>query len=286
MCDTLTKRITVGVIRSVLPVLYIVFFAGFISRHTSDEASQLDIFRRFFLVASNVTFLLIPIYCIVLTITNKLKWFALLPEIFFSLMTCFWSTIYHMCDAGPETTKMCAMDWQNMYYLDFIFSFQIIHLVFVYSPHFNMVAFTLKCIYLTIMLIANVIYVKTYYNGPFDKYFYLLHVICGVVTFIGRLLYLWFTDSFSHEMKYHFDYRIGIPAFICAVIGAGFKIGTPDDFTDYWWGHSLWHIFIGLAIYFAFAMYDITGFLWCIPKKPCPECDNDSEVITYQDSPV
>lgn len=280
----ISQRVIIGLIRSALPIMYIIFFSTFISlKVESDETTKYDIFKRVFLVDSNVTFLLIPIYCIVLTIQNKLKWFALIPEIIFSTMTCLWSSLYHMCDAGPEYTKICVFEWKSLYYLDFIFSFQIIHILFVYSPVFTPLTYILKSFYLTLTFIVNVIYIQTYYNGPFDKYFYLLHVVCGFITLFGRIIYLWATDNFSHEMKNHFDFRIGIPAFILAIAGICFKVLTPNNFDEYWWGHSLWHITIGLSIYFAFAMYDISPFLWCIKEKKCHECNFDNQ---YHASPV
>jgi hypothetical protein len=259
---------------NIVPVITAVVLGIVIKMGSGDDATDYDVFKRFVLVASNVFFLYIPIYCVKFTLQKPIPFFSLIPEIIFSTLTCACSTVYHMCDSGPKNTNICLATWQGLYYLDFIFSFQILHVVFVYSPYFTWATFLLKCLYLSIILSTNIAYVTTYYNGPFDKWFYLFCAVCGFVTLAGRIIYYKYCDKqMPHMLEYHFNWRIGLTALICAIIGIVFKVATPDQYDYYWWGHALWHLFIAFGIYFSFVMYD--SFL-CTDKESCPVCDNDN----------
>jgi hypothetical protein len=240
----------------------------------SETCTSYEIFQRVWLVASNIVFILPVIYCILLTIRNKLAWYSLIPEMFFSFITMICSTLYHMCDNGT-CGIVCVTEWKTLYNLDFIFSYQIIHIVFMYTTEAKFTLF--KIIYLLAALVANIIFILSYKGTDFDNYFYLIIAISGLIITIGRLIYLWYTNKLTHMMKEHFDLRAGTLALICCIIGVLAKILTPNEFYYYWWGHSIWHIFIGLAILFAFNMYDIYPLLCCLKKKPCFECENQRD---------
>jgi hypothetical protein len=212
-----------------------------------------------------------------LTIRQKLKWYSLIPEMAFSLATMIFSLLYHMCDAGHSCSKICVADWELLYKLDFIFSYQIIHIVITYTTNYKLTAF--KSIYLIMTLVGNAIYVNVYKDRGFDNYFYIIIIGVGILMTLCRFLYLYQTNNLTHEMKHHFDYRAIILASLCAVIGLLFKFLTPGEYDYYYWGHSLWHIFISLAIYFALNIYDLSPMLCgCVKKTQCAECENEDIV--------
>lgn len=279
MCSKSTKRIIINLFRSLPIIFYIVLLTSYIVKHVAPSATIFEIFQRCFLVESNVAFLFIPIYCIILTIEDKLNWYALIPEMILSIMTCLWSTMYHMCDSGPTSTQICAFQWESLYKLDFIFSFEIIHIVFAYSPNPPFPIFCLKTLYLTLTTVGNIIYVNTYYNGSMNIGFYACNVALGVAVTIFRFIYLWCTGDISHEMKDHFNIWVGMIALIDLAIGVFCKIATPNSFNYYWWGHAGWHIFIAQAIYFTFAMFDIRPLFCCFKGKKCPPCEAQNGTV-------
>jgi predicted membrane channel-forming protein YqfA (hemolysin III family) len=102
-------------------------------------------------------------------------------------------------------------------------------------------------------------------------------VLVAILLVIGQVIYLWKTDQLYTDLKYHFDWRSGIPALICGIIGLVFFLLPGNG--EYWLLHSFWHIFIALAIFFEFMMYDI-DLLCCCIKKPicnCPNCHSEGD---------
>lgn len=237
----------------------------------TDECTPIDYFNRASLVASNIVFIFTTIYCIDLTITRKLKWYSLIPEMFFTSAITVVSAMYHLKDSGDDCTRVDSGDITTLHRLDFIFSYQIIHVVFTYTTDYSLTLY--KSIYLLLTLAANTIYVMQYDDSGYDNEFYAAIVACGVVVTIIRFLYMifWKHDLIA-EMRDHFDLRAGIPALICTVIGFACKImsNKATTFTLYAQNHSEWHFFIGMAIYFVFNMYDIRP-LCCRIKKQIDE---------------
>jgi hypothetical protein len=228
--------------------------------------TNIDYWKRAFLIVSNIIFLGVPIYSIGLTIKNKIKKYILLPEIFFSSSIFVISSLYHFCDGGPSCSKYCILDWNILYYLDFIFSYQIVYIVFSYTVEQNL--FIYKVIYLTIMLGINSIY-TIYLQEKYDEYYnYGIIVFNGIIVNILRFIYFYKINKINLYIKYHFDLRAVVFGLVFSIMGFSAKILTPSDFnTYYWWGHSLWHIFIGLAIFFAFNIYDMSILFGCCIKK-------------------
>jgi hypothetical protein len=229
-----------------------------------------DYGHRAFLVGSNAIFLLNTIYCIILTVKYSLEWYSLIIETSIPLITGTLSAIYHLCDAGPGCSRICVTDWNTLYRLDFIFSYQIIHVVFTFSTDNKITYF--KFLYHLAALLANIIFVNTYKELGFENYFYVIILCAGFLITIGRFIYLFNNHEFCHKFKYHFNFIAVSLALVCSLIGFFFKFYTSDEFTYYWWGHSLWHIFIGLGIFFAMNIYDLQA-LFCINRNiECPVC--------------
>lgn len=226
------------------------------------SCDSFELFKRWFLVVSNFFFPLISVYAITLTVQNKtLRWFDLTPEIILPIITCIVSALYHRCDDSAYCSAYCITDWIILYKLDFIFAYQMIPLAAAYAVEHRFTPY--KIIFHILTFLANIIFVNTYQqSGQFDGQWYGILVGCVLFFTLIRFIWLYCTNSLTEEMKDHFDWRAGIIALTCAIIGFVFK-WLPTNDGQYWWMHSLWHIFIAFAIFFEFNMYDFTALLCC-----------------------
>lgn len=179
-----------------------------------------------------------------------------------------------MCDDADKCTKICVITWDTLYRIDFILSFQMITVVATYSVNTGFVIY--KILILLATLISNTIYVVKFkkYDTNDNPYIGVLIAIAFVAIVI-QCVYLWKKGKLCNDLKYHFDWRVGIIALVCAVIGIYLFLSSRND-DKYWLLHSFWHIFIALAIFFEFMMYDIYEFCCCIDKSQCecPECSD------------
>jgi hypothetical protein len=268
ICENISKRticIIIGMI--VVPIIYffLVTIPIIIKSHNSN-ATDFETFQRIFLVSSNVSLLYPTIYCCIHTIlTENIKWYVLLSEIICTFSTCLWSSLYHMCDSGTKSTEICITEWGILKKLDFIFSYQIIHVVFAYTTDEN---FTLyKLVYLLLSFVANIVYVLNPQDYFSEDKFYIVIILVGIVVTSGRFTYLWYSEKLKHFLSNYFNIPAALVAVICSVIGLIFKFTTSNEWKYYWWGHALWHIFIGTGIYYAFAMHNNDPLLLCTDDK-------------------
>jgi hypothetical protein len=213
-----------------------------------------EILHRTLVVASNV-FMIFPIWnCF------RMGWRNFLFELFVYSMTMIVSSFYHMCDALDDCTRFCIIPWKILYSLDFIFSYQIIPtlLVFTVDPAWSVY----KGFFITLTLFANIIfvvYIQDHYGDTL--YFIGLILVCVIMTVI-RLGYLLYTKQLGNQFKRHFDWIDGVAALTCGIIGLVCKIFSMTE-GWYWLIHSGWHIFIMLSVYFAMQIYDTSVSLCC-----------------------
>jgi hypothetical protein len=247
----------------------------------TDDCKDYYYVLRYWLACSNLIFLSPIIYCIRLTIYGHKKWFTLVPEMF--LLTCVmvFSFLYHMCDDSYGCTSHCVTSWTYLNRLDFIFSYQTISVVVCYSVDPDLTPY--KFGFLASMLAINTIYVTAKDEGTtFSENDYFILMICVVSVVAGAQLYYYYRKgTLAHELKYHLDWRMAIPAILFFIAGVTIKLTTSDESEEYSIMHPFWHICMAIGITFAFATYDtnVLCFCWCCKKKKyCSQCDNNSDI--------
>ena len=268
-----------------------------------DCSSTFESFKRWFLVSSNWTFMLIPAYAIKIIYMKKLKIWTLSPEILMPILTTVISSLYHKCDLNLYCNQFCVLDWGILYRLDFIVSYQMVPLAAAYTvdPYLSKYKIGFHIICFT----SNIIFVLVYKTkGDYDDIWYGVLIAVSLIAIFVRLGTLfkltdaninpnrycfcycsWFerfqlSDAHIVQLKHDFDLKSAIIAICAAVIGFFFKFYTPILEPFYWWMHSLWHISIALAIFFLFNMYDIyTSLCWRKKQCNCQQCRNINLIV-------
>jgi len=190
------------------------------------------------------------------------------------ITTMIVSMLYHACDGVDDCTTYCISDWENLYHLDFIFSYLTLCTLIVSLIDRRTSLFK----FLTNGLFAIVIsvYITQYKDAEeslYNNIFYASIAIGNILIIIGKLIYLKYYKLLSHEFLFHFDCIDFISGVICLALGLFFKVMSDSHY--YYLFHSLWHIFIMFAIMFCIEIYDKSvSFLCCkIKNNNCPQCD-------------
>jgi hypothetical protein len=186
------------------------------------------------------------------------------------------SMLYHACDNLDKCTKICVAEWKTLYHLDFIFSYLTLCTLIVALVDRNTSIF--KIIVNGLYVIGISIYITQYKDSDIDgragNIFYGAIAISSSLIITGKIIYLACKDKLSHEYIYHFDWLDFVFGFFCLVLGIVFKvIDSNEDY--YYLFHSLWHVFIMLAIMFCIELYDKSVTVLCCKRNspPC-ECDD------------
>lgn len=236
-------------------------------------------YERATLVFSNSTFMAGFLACGFLILMYKLPWYTLLLEQSYITYVIISSGLYHWCDSGPDTDRYCYTDWQRLYNADMIGSYGIIHILFTFSTDASATLY--KYVYHALVLIANIVYVLEYKNHDTDNIWYGVIVGLGVISTIVRFLLLRYKyNTIINVMHNEFNYIFGILAFVFGVTGFVFKFTTPNDYSSYWWGHSLWHIFIALSITFAILMRYLPDCMRIGYQREALQKNSDDSVYT------
>lgn len=201
--------------------------------------------KRWFLVSSNLAFLLPIIYSI------KLNHRKLFFEIFSLLVSMVISILYHMCDNLNPCTRICVVKWKILWELDFIFAFHLIIVSFVYSTKKNFIP--IKILVLIMSVVLNSVYVIIYKTNNTNDYYHIgiLIVIACVITII-KTIYLYMKNELLHELKHHFNKKYFALAITSGFVAIYCFFGNNAD--NYWYMHGLWHIFIAIAMFSIFRL--------------------------------
>lgn len=235
-----------------LPIIRLIIFSA-----KKDDDTTRNCCARFWCTASNMN--------------------RFIVEIVLFTATMVLSSLYHLCDDSHEYTRICVTDYTALRYMDFIFSYHCIVtiLLFMIDHYFTL----FKLFAHGIFLIANVIFVTQYNSGINDSsyanIYYVGISIAGGLLIIAKIIYLKYYNILSHEILYHFDYVDFAAGLFFAAIGVMFKVlGSIYEDEYYYVYHSLWHIFVMIAINFGIETFNTKVSLFCWNRDRKCDCDN------------
>lgn len=184
------------------------------------------------------------------------------------LTTMCVSILYHMCDDDDPCTEICVADWQTLYYLDFVFSYQTINTVIISFIDHETSPF--KIVINLLYLGINSIFVTQFSdsgNTLYTNIYYIGLGISSVFLLVGKVIYLKYKGTLPHEYQYHFNCINFITGMTCVLLGVIFKI-LGSSIGYYYVFHSGWHFFIMLGIMMAVETFNMTtNLLFCKRKE-------------------
>lgn len=188
---------------------------------------------------------------------------TMLPEMTASLAILLVSSIYHLCSDGRRCTQICVADWDYLYQLDFMFSFQMLFVAILYTRDIRV--WWWKWGSFLVGMFGNVIFARYILDPPANQapwmsvgaYYGVLSAACVV---------LWLLRTAIQGRKIVGDeirgFRKGyaMMGLVCGISAIYFQVSTQpqrssNDYNhEYWWKHSLWHVTNALAVLFRFLM--------------------------------
>lgn len=183
-----------------------------------------------------------------LVLTNLILWIAIVYDVWkahFTEATVIFllflaSTLYHMCQGG----WWCASSLWEGQATDHVFVYATIAWIFltfwVLTPDIRFSLF-LVIIFLTILFISEA--TDSFVFLAFFIWFFVLFALFRVVG-VGEPIR---------------RYDIALIVVAGLLVGAGFAlhlVGDSADSSQYWWAHSLWHVFAMLGIFVVILIRD------------------------------
>lgn len=251
-----------------------------------SSCDSTDVFKRLFLVLSNIGFPLLGIMIFNVMYKKRTPFYTLLPEalVHFALIM---SGFYHLCDSLDTCTQYCVLPYDTLWNTDFILSYSMISILVGLSidPGFSL----FKWVYYTISICFNTWFILYY---PEQQRYGLMVIITISVTFtFCRWLYLKKTHQFHNDYEHHFNKKFAICGFICLVTAITMFELSIDGW--YWLTHGLWHIFIQLTSFFIILTCDLSVCqCCCFKRKPrlgvdeclCETCRRMNDNINLNDN--
>lgn len=160
------------------------------------------------------------------------------------------SSAYHSCYDSYNCTRYCVTQSNYLLEADFVTALTTLSLVILWTHDVYRWWFKL------ILWITIIIY-STFGLQHLDQgRFYWLYGLCLAIFIILKIVF--FAKELLHDLKQlNLKYTAlglmfaGLALYFQISIGPLIDHQEPDS---YWWKHSLWHVFLGLALLFRFFM--------------------------------
>jgi hypothetical protein len=179
-----------------------------------------------------------------------------LPDIATMLTLFFCSVFYHVCFDSYMCTRRCILNYQELADADYIMAFQTLSLVVIWNVERKQWVWKLFC-YIAIFLYIGLGY--SYIISP--RTFYIGLALCLVMCILLRVIVS--RKEFVQEIRGCKWYFL-LLAILFGFMGLYFQLSIGplvggQEPESYWWRHSLWHIFLGLALMFRFCSSSSSG---------------------------
>ena len=180
---------------------------------------------------------------------------SFVPDILTLIILFLSSVFYHLCFDSYDCTRQCfILATSGLEDADFIMAFQTLGLAVIWTrtvDHLNIVV--LKIVVIVILFSFNVLGYLYIASNNITTYYIVLGVILGCAT-ITKLAMFWKQSLIELTTCRKWSFVLCI---IFASVGLYFQLSIgpmvyDSEPADYWWRHSLWHVCLGLSLFFRF----------------------------------
>lgn len=206
--------------------------------------SEYQKMERSLIVGSSIAFLIEPIDLLILYLkpTNEHQLFRsseIILSMISMLTTCLFSCFYHSCDTDytrMECYQYCVLDWETLSILDLLGSYQSAIMIMLHCIPLNL------CSFREILLMISPFILIIMITANFSLGIWVLTILLMIIIGLKRIHSHWISIKV-------FPFYWALLTSICLSLAIIFEKAklVPDSY--YYVRHSLWHVFIGIAMF-------------------------------------
>jgi hypothetical protein len=181
---------------------------------------------------------------------------TILPEFLSWLALSVVSSMYHMCSDSYDCTRVCASSWDVLYKADFTLSFQALCMALLHTRDTRVIGWKWLsfglCLILNSLMAVYVLDPPPSHRAwiPTADYYIILAALCLGLLFLRILIQSW--QVVRTEIR-QFRLPCLVSALLLVSVAIYFQVSARNSSgvggnTEYWWKHSLWHIFTAFAV--------------------------------------
>jgi hypothetical protein len=237
---------------------------------SSDDADA-----REFLTLSNLAFLPPVLYLLI-----RVRPIPIIEPILITALG-FASTFHHWCDPDGYGDNYClfGISTNVLYACDFILACQMVPVIVAYSLDALSRSDIKLMVHLITMITSTIVFF--FVNGSFIATLLSLIAVSSVFIIVYLVYKACFETNKYKNLNHFWHYHINFICFGLSVLFSGFGIlyrsaadelitlpdWIPDINSDYYYAHSWWHIFMGLALFFSLRTTDAAPFYYFKPMR-------------------
>ena len=206
--------------------------------------SQFEKWERAMVVGSNIAFLIEPIDLLILYLNPPIEHQLFRPSeiilgIISMVITCLFSSLYHACDTNysrMECYQYCVLDWHTLHTLDLLGSYQSAIMTMLHCIPLNL------CFFREILFMISPFILIIMINATLPLGIWPLTIFLMIIIGLKRIHSHWISIKV-------FPWYWALFTSGCLCIALLFEKAKLIADSYYYVTHSLWHIFIGFAMF-------------------------------------